>query len=143
MVLIGVLTAFSVCVLLAVGLAAAQHQYQDKSSLNWAIAISLIVLLSAGVVVALYVKAITAGRKLLRWGHATEGLVTTMGKVDSAGVVRRVTYQFLDASGKLMHGKSQVRTPVEGVITVLYDPNNPKRNCAYPVVGFEVSVPGS
>lgn len=138
MVGIGILTAVPVILLGAVGVSAGEFYFHEKDASIILVGVSLIFFLAALGVAALYVRTFNGPRSLLRWGKPARGIVSLARTPGNTGSVLNVRYQFKDASGNLIHGKSQVRTPVEDVITVLYDPKKPKRNCGYPVPGFDL-----
>lgn len=143
MVVIGIVTAGPVFLLAAVGVSAAEFYFHEKDASIIYLGVSLIFFLLAFGVAALYVKTFNGPRNLLRWGKAAKGIVTMTRTPDAVGVVLNVKYEFMDASGNLIRGKSQVRAPVGDILTVLYDPKNPKRNCGYPVPAFELLSRGN
>jgi hypothetical protein len=142
-VFIGILTAVPVFLLAAVGVSAAEFYFHEKDVSIIYLGVSLIFFLLTAGVAALYVKTFNGPRNLLKWGKPAKGIVMLTRKPDAVGVVLDVKYQFMDSPGNLIHGKSQVRAPVGDVITVLYDPKNPKRNCGYLVPAFELSSRGN
>jgi hypothetical protein len=82
---------------------------------------------------ALPLVALRGQRKLLSEGRAAHAIVTRHSK-DQHGTV--VHYEFTTLGGTIASGKSgPTRKPlaVESTLCVLYDPENPRANAAYPL----------
>ena len=69
-------------------------------------------------------------RRLLRWGQLTGALVTDISQMYGN---QHVAYQFLDPTGNPVSGTGTTESKVSGeIVTVLFDPNKPRRNAPYP-----------
>jgi len=71
--------------------------------------------------------------RLLSEGRAAPGTVTSLRRTDKGTIVK---YEFQLLSGAAVKGRSQGGRKSPGVgsqICVLYDPDNPRRNTAYPL----------
>ena len=83
-------------------------------------------------------------RRLLEEGWPTNATVTRVVRVQQKGAVTyRVDYTFQTANGESVIGRSQVReiVPIEGSeATVLYLPDNARRNAVYPLCLVRVST---
>ncbi len=77
---------------------------------------------------------IRAQQRLLEDGQAAPAMVTRVSPTKGGKVVR---YQFLDGTNNAISGSSTMNrstAPEPGsVVTILYDPNNSKRNALYPL----------
>ncbi len=81
-------------------------------------------------------------KKLLQSGSPAGAIVTRVTTVKNG---KNVQYQFLDAGGNQVNGNAMVpasQTPEPGqAITVIYNPDNPKRNTIYPPQMVRLDVP--
>jgi len=75
-------------------------------------------------------------RRLLEYGRAAPGIVTRLGIPTDKG--RRVYYEFLTMGGGRAEGKygpvhKSKQLQPGSALTVIYDPDNPRRNRRYPL----------
>lgn len=83
-------------------------------------------------------------RWLVRDGEATVGRITELTAGRGRGSSNKVAYEF-EVNGRTVSGKSKIGTPelraavVGQPITVIYDPNKPKRSVPYELSDFIVS----
>jgi len=83
--------------------------------------------------------------QLLMWGRPARAVVTHVVFEQGRNYRRWVsTLEYQDDAGKLVKTKLSSRSSVfstNQVLTVLYDPDKPRRYMIYPVVGFEIAEP--
>ncbi len=83
-------------------------------------------------------------RRLLEEGWPVQARITRVTRIQQKGAVSyRVDYSFQTANGEAMTGRSQVneRVPMEGSdATVLYLPDNARRNALYPLCMVRVAA---
>ena len=103
------------------------------------------VVIFTGLFVALPLAGIVGvfrSRRLLAEGMPARGRVTSCKRVQSRnGVSYVIRYEFTAMDGTACQGKGSVRmyTPEGSSITVLYDPNLPRRNATYPMTMAKVA----
>jgi hypothetical protein len=73
-------------------------------------------------------------RKLLAWGTPTGAIITRVSPTKGGKAIR---YQFLDPNGEVVTGSDVVPSPgavkAGDVITVVFDPDRPRRKARYPM----------
>jgi hypothetical protein len=102
----------------------------------------LIVLLPAGLIVPAIVLffVMKRQRRLLEEGQPARAIVTGHTRTQHGKVVH---YEYSVSGGGPVKGKSgpMHRTPeVDSVITVLYDPDNPRKSVAYPLSLYKIDT---
>ena len=89
-------------------------------------------------------RVILVQRRLLRWGRPTGAMVTGLSPMQ---VGKHMRYQFLDPAGSPVSGAT-THTGSEDLglrtaVTVLFDPERPRRNALYPPTFFRLAKPES
>jgi len=100
--------------------------------LSWAVPVV------AGLISLLMGYLLRRQRRLLEEGHVAVGAVTKVSTIKSGKIIQ---YEFVLPGGSRESGKGGARPGAEewgSEVTVIYDPENPKRNSPYP---FELVQP--
>lgn len=89
-------------------------------------------------------RAILVQRKLLQWGRPVGALVISILKTSSGKMIQN---RFVDMGGNVVTGGTQLTTDrapeLRSTVTVLCDPQNPRRNTLYPAPYAQLAEPGS
>ena len=112
------------------------------SPLLWCF-LALFTSLFAAIGVAVIAGALRS-RKLLAAGMPAPARVTNCRKIQSRnGVFYRIRYEFKLMDGRACEGKDTLRrhAPEGSSVTVLYDPDQPRRNAAYPMTMARLAEP--
>jgi hypothetical protein len=98
--------------------------------------------------VVLVFRAKSYEEHVLAWGPAVPALVTSVEErghtVIRGGSVDQEcfsNYQFQDQAGRIVNGNTQRRLTPGKIVTVIYDPKNPRHSCVYPIAGYKVVGP--
>lgn len=112
----------------------------ESSAPSWLVLFPAVIFV---VVIVLLPLPILTQRKLLQSGNPTGAIVTRVVPVKNGQSVR---YQFLDMAGNEVAGSSMAAkagAPEPGqAVTVLYDPDRPRRNTLYPPQMVRLDLPG-
>jgi hypothetical protein len=125
-------------------MAAKWEQFQPGPSEFWFL-VGLLVYAFAFAGWRAYYLSRRKAERLLKWGKPAAALVTHVQWHAVKGGARswESTLEYQDDAGNFLKRRVPVKLSENQVLTVLYDPERPKKSTVYPVAGYEIGEPGS